>query len=172
MALSEIQNQCSEVKAAELFAMYDVVDRHSISVNHGYVQHYQCCGGCRACHAFTSNFATFNIYQRGYESPDSQTNGKIMNRIFEESKKTMENVLGYSIDMQSRETRFIFARDCIVYHLIKRNTFTLEEIGKMIGKDHSTVSHIKTKMNEMIGDVRFYPSENELWNDFQQQIKN
>ncbi len=84
----------------------------------------------------------------------------------------MENVIGYSIEMQSREPRFIVARDCIVYQMIKRNTFTLEEIGKMIGKDHSTVSHIKTKMNEMIGDVRFYPSENKLWNDFQQQIKN
>ena len=95
-----------------------------------------------------------------------------MNRIFEELKKTMENVTGYSIDMQSREARFIFARDCIVYQMIKRNTFTLKEIGKMIGKDHSTVSHIKKKMNEMIGDVRFYPSENKLWNDFQQQIKN
>lgn len=84
----------------------------------------------------------------------------------------MENVIGYSIEMQSREPRFIVARDCIVYQMIKRNTFTLEEIGQMIGKDHSTVSHIKKKMNEMIGDVRFYPSENKLWNDFQQQIKN
>lgn len=83
----------------------------------------------------------------------------------------MEEILGEPIPTKSRVTRYVWARTMVAYQLIMEGYSTVE-VGKMLNKDHSTVIHLRNKMQDAL-DYRFaYMDIMIIWDQFQNKISN
>ena len=83
----------------------------------------------------------------------------------------MADVLGKRVILtNSRYPDDVWARTMVAYQMIKEGYSTLE-ISKQILKDHSTVTHMKKKMQDALDLPYAYKDIMNIWNNFQKQIE-
>lgn len=83
----------------------------------------------------------------------------------------MAEILGEPIPAKSRETGFVWARAMVAYQLI-REGFTTIETGRMVGKNYSTIIHLKNKMQDALDYAYAYQDVINIWKHFQNRIDN
>ena len=83
----------------------------------------------------------------------------------------MADVLGKPvIQTRSRFPEDVWARTMVAYQMIREGYSTLE-ISKQLLKDHSTVTHMKKKMQDALDLPYAYKDIMNIWNNFQKQIE-
>lgn len=83
----------------------------------------------------------------------------------------MADILGEGyISYASRIPSHVWARTMVAYQMIKEGYSTLE-IGRQMMKDHSTVTHMKVKMQDALSLPKAYGDIIEIWNKFQKRIQ-
>lgn len=87
-------------------------------------------------------------------------------------KRMMAEILGVdNIPVKSRKTEFTWARNMIAYQLVKEG-MTESETGRFLGKDHSTINYMKSRMDEALRYPRQYQDVMYIWKQFQNKIEN
>lgn len=81
----------------------------------------------------------------------------------------MNVVIGCPIDVYSREQKFVDARMVLSYVLTNKG-FTYAKIGAILGKDHSTIIHLKNAM-EFDVDHKFKTSAFLLLEKYEKRLK-
>lgn len=70
----------------------------------------------------------------------------------------------------SRISSFVWARTMVAYELYLEG-FTETEIGGMLQKDHSTINHLKQKMEDALKYPNIFYDINAIWKQFKDKIK-
>lgn len=83
----------------------------------------------------------------------------------------MTEILGEPIPVKSRESRHVWARAMVVYQLTEEG-FTTGETGGMVGKNHSTITHLKHKMRDALDYPFAYRDIIHIWKQFQNRLEN
>lgn len=73
------------------------------------------------------------------------------------------------IPYESRESHHVWARTMVAYQMSKEG-YTTVEIGRQMMKDHSTIIHLRNKMQDVFALPQMYGDVLEMWNKFQKQI--
>lgn len=60
----------------------------------------------------------------------------------------------------------------IVAYQMRKEGYTITDIGKQMNRDHSTVTHLVRKFNDMLSVPAAYESEIEMFRDFEKSIVN
>ena len=88
-----------------------------------------------------------------------------------ELMKVMADVMGLNlISLFSRESGHVWARTMVAYQMIKEG-YSTSEIGGQMLKNHSTITHLKNKMEDVFAMPQAYGDILEIWNEFQKQIE-
>lgn len=83
----------------------------------------------------------------------------------------MAQILGVTtISYVSRIPEQVWARTMVVYQMIKEG-YSTSEIGHQMMKDHSSVTHMKNKMQDALDLPQAYKDVLQIWNKFQKQIQ-
>lgn len=83
----------------------------------------------------------------------------------------MASLLGVqSISYVSRKPIEVWARAMVAYQMLREGYTTLE-VGHQILKDHSSVTHLKNKMEDALSLPQVYGDILEIWTNFQKQIQ-
>lgn len=82
----------------------------------------------------------------------------------------MGRVLGERVDMDSRTPRMAWAKAMVGYQLLQEGC-TLKEAGRHLGKDHSSLSYMRNKMQFVRDHPYAYEDVTSIWKQFQKQIK-
>lgn len=84
----------------------------------------------------------------------------------------MAKALGWeTIPLESRESHHVWARTMVAYQMCKEG-YTRTEIGRQMLKNHSTVTHMRNKMQDVFVLPQMYGDILEMWDKFQKQIDN
>lgn len=84
----------------------------------------------------------------------------------------MAQVLGVDyIPYEGRTPAHVWARTFVAYQMILEGYSTIE-IGDQMCKDHSTIIHMRKKMQDALSLPNAYGDILELWDKFQKQIHN
>lgn len=83
----------------------------------------------------------------------------------------MEEILGEPIPKTSREPMYVWERAMVAYQLIKEG-YTTTEIGRYMEKNHSSISHLKSKVMDMLHYPQYFKDITPLWEQFQKRIEN
>ena len=83
----------------------------------------------------------------------------------------MEEILGEPIKLKSGLSRFVWARTMVAYQLTQERFSTLE-IGRMLGKDHTTIIYMRDKMQDALSLPQAYRDILPIWNEFKKRIDN
>lgn len=78
-------------------------------------------------------------------------------------------ITGRDIRERTREREVVWARNMVFYQLAQ-DGFSLSEIGRFMGFDHSTVIHGREQMKNMLTYCSMYPAEMNVWGKFQKSI--
>lgn len=83
----------------------------------------------------------------------------------------MAKAMGWQnpIPYESRESHHVWARTMVAYQMSKEG-YTTIEIGRQMMKDHSTIIHLRNKMQDVFALPQMYGDVLEMWNKFQKQI--
>ena len=82
----------------------------------------------------------------------------------------MTDIMGERyISYASRISSHVWARTMVAYQMIKEGYSTLE-IGRQMMKDHSTIIHLRNKMQDVFALPQLYGDVLEMWNKFKNQI--
>lgn len=81
----------------------------------------------------------------------------------------MAEILGEPIPVKSRESRFVWARTMVAYQLTQEG-FTTGEAGRMLGRDHSTIIHLRNKMQDALDYAYAYRDIVDIWKQFQNKL--
>ena len=84
--------------------------------------------------------------------------------------KMMESIIGEPIKA-NRECRYVNARTMVAYQLC-REGFTTKEIGRLLHKDHSSISHMKDRFIEILAYPKTHEDIIDKWTTFQKLIQN
>lgn len=79
-------------------------------------------------------------------------------------------ILDRKIDYISRDNTDVWARAMVAYQMIEEG-YTLAEIGRQMLKDHSTIYHLKTKIQDVIDYPNLFKDIYPVWIQFQNKIK-
>lgn len=74
-------------------------------------------------------------------------------------------LVGRDIMQHSRERELVWARNMACYRLVM-DGYSLCKVGRFMGMDHSTVSHAKKQVANMLDMPSMYPEEMSLWEKF------
>lgn len=80
-------------------------------------------------------------------------------------------ILEETIPEDARNPRYVWARAMVVYQLTYEG-FTLMEIGNMIGRNHSTIIHLRNKMQDALDYDYAYQDIIDIWKQFQNNLQN
>lgn len=114
----------------------------------------------------------------------SRNNREILIAILEESLEEKETIqdrfqhllkcatrlMGDGILSNSRDFFCVFGRMLIAYQMHKEG-FGWSEIGRQMGRPHSSVICLAKRMEEMLKYKVYYRNENALWEEFQKLIE-
>ena len=78
----------------------------------------------------------------------------------------MGQILGEPVQFKSRESKFVWARTMVAYQLTQEG-FSLTETGRMIGKNHATIIHMRKKMEDALAYHYAYKDIVDIWKQFQ-----
>lgn len=82
----------------------------------------------------------------------------------------MEEIMGEPIPLKSRKADYVWARTMVAYQLT-REGITTTEAGRMLGKDHSTITFLKEKMEAALTYSYAYKDVVDIWKQFQKRIQ-
>lgn len=85
-------------------------------------------------------------------------------------KGYMEEILGEPYQQDSRDPIYVWARTMVSFQL-GREGFTPSEIGRMLGKNHSTIIHLRHKMQDALDYAFAYKDVINIWKQFQKLIQ-
>ena len=74
------------------------------------------------------------------------------------------------VSLVSRIPEHVWARTMVAYQMVKEG-YTSTEIGHQMMKDHSSVTHMKNKMQDALDLPQAYRDILETWNEFQKRIQ-
>lgn len=97
------------------------------------------------------------------DHPRNFNRGKILLGIIEE-------ILGMKVPSDSRQTMYVWARTMVAYQLIKEG-YSTTETGRMLSKDHSTIIHLKHKMEDALAYEYAYQDIVDIWKQFQNKLQ-
>ena len=84
----------------------------------------------------------------------------------------MASVLGVQrISYVSRVAVHVWARAMIAYQMFGEG-YTNAEIGRQMMKDHSTITHLRLRMQDVFDLPEAYRDILDIWNKFQERIEN
>lgn len=76
---------------------------------------------------------------------------------------------GDEISIKSREASQVWARTMVAYQMLLEG-YTTVEVGEQLRKKHSSVIHMRTKMEDAISMPQFFGDVLEVWQKFQRRI--
>ena len=83
----------------------------------------------------------------------------------------MADILGEKyISYVSRIASHVWARTMVAYQMILEG-YSTTEIGHQMIKDHSTITHMKVKMEDALSMPQAYQDIIPIWNEFQKRIQ-
>ncbi len=82
----------------------------------------------------------------------------------------MGEILGEPIPVSSRESRFVWARTMVAFQLLKEG-YTTTEVGRMIGRDHSSVTSMRHRMQDALDYSFAYKDIIHIWKQFQNKLQ-
>lgn len=83
----------------------------------------------------------------------------------------MAKVMGKeSIGYESRDGDDVWARTMVAYQMLREGYSTLE-IGRQMVKDHSTITYLKKKMQDVFDLPEAYGDILEIWYNFQKKLQ-
>ena len=180
--------------------MHDLVGVHLICTLLRAFQHGDNCPVCIALPPVKSTWGDIDIYKRVVHLGDKQIDAKMtltdkilglpyQDRlsIYQALKQSlrrpvdsnrgnvllgyMEEILGEPIKLKSGLSRFVWARTMVAYQLTQERFSTLE-IGRMLGKDHTTIIYMRDKMQDALSLPQAYRDILPIWNEFKKRIDN
>lgn len=84
---------------------------------------------------------------------------------------TIGDILGRDIPLRSRKAEFVWARAMAVYQLTREGV-NLCRIGEMMGDiNHSSVIHLRNKMQDALDFPFSYMDIIHIWKQFQERIQ-
>lgn len=86
-------------------------------------------------------------------------------------REVASRIVGVDNTNESRNRGSVLARSMVAFQL-KCDGMNLTNIGKLMGKDHSTVSHMINKMIDIFAYPNLFYRENAYWNQFKNIIDN
>ena len=85
--------------------------------------------------------------------------------------RIMSEILGVDeIPLKCRKTEYTWARYIIAYQLLNEG-MTEVEVGRHLGKDHSSVNHMKHKMEEALMYQSQYQDVVYIWKQFKDRLE-
>lgn len=78
---------------------------------------------------------------------------------------------GRRMNLRSRDSEVVWAKAMVAYRMMEEG-YTLAEIGRQLGKDHSTVIHYRHKMQDALSLPQAYQDILPLWYEFKTRIEN
>lgn len=83
----------------------------------------------------------------------------------------MAKVMGKeTIGYLSREADEVWARTMVAFQMCKEG-YSITEVGRQMMKDHSTIIHLRNKMQDVFALPQLYGDILEIWNRFQKRIQ-
>ena len=83
--------------------------------------------------------------------------------------RSIEKILNARISLVSRNPMDVWARTMVAYQMILEG-YTCAEVGRQLVKDHSTITHLKHKMQDALSVPMAYQDIIPIWNEFQKTI--
>ena len=81
----------------------------------------------------------------------------------------MNDLIGRDIRINSKEQEVVWGRNLVAWQLFQ-DAFSETEIGRAMGKNHSTINYMKRQVIAMLKSPHMYINETELWYDFQDRL--
>ena len=79
-------------------------------------------------------------------------------------------VTGKTIDLDDRKAQFVWARAMAAYQML-REGFTTVETGRQMGRDHSTVIHLRRRIQDALDLPEAYKDIVDIWKQFQKRLQ-
>lgn len=95
--------------------------------------------------------------------PDADTRGGHLLEV-------MADILGIPSILRTKKPAFVWARAVVAFQL-RSEGYTLEEIGRQLGKDHSSVSYLLHKVEWASSLPSAYKKEMQLLREFNKRIE-
>lgn len=108
-----------------------------------------------------------NIYDRVMRRDGKEFVG--IDETFARYHKAMLDITGEDCTEHTRRPTVVWARNIVAWQMIE-DGFTTTSIGKRLGIDHSTVSHCKSAVKEMLEYPRYYKRELGVFRKFRKTI--
>ena len=81
----------------------------------------------------------------------------------------MNEVMGFDVRERLRDSKHSWARNMLVYKLLDYK-LTLEQIGEVISRDHSTVVNCRLQSCLAMEAPKLYPDAMDIWNRFNERL--
>ena len=81
----------------------------------------------------------------------------------------MNEVMGFDVRDRDRRSSHVWARNMLVYKLLDYK-LTLEQIGEVILRDHSTVVNCRLQSCLAMEAPKLYPDAMDIWNRFNERL--
>lgn len=83
--------------------------------------------------------------------------------------KAMSEIVGQDILMKTRSSLLVWARNMVAYQM-RLEGYSVTAVGDRLGLNHSTVTHCKSRVEEMLSHPMFYPRETRIWQKFKETL--
>jgi len=82
----------------------------------------------------------------------------------------MGKIFGREITYFNRDSWDVWARAMVAYQMLQEG-YSTGEVGRQLMKDHSTVIHLRKKVEDMLSLPQAYRDITPVWEQFQKQIE-
>lgn len=82
---------------------------------------------------------------------------------------SMSKILGSDMLTRCRDAEYVWARYIVSYQM-SIDGYSRSVIGKLMGLDHSTITHGIRKIEEMLAHPCFYVKENKIWKKYREAL--
>lgn len=82
---------------------------------------------------------------------------------------SMSDIVGMDILQKSRLSKLVWARYMVAYQM-RQDGYSVLSVGRMLGLDHSSVTHCMGRMRMMLDNPRLYDWETRIWMKFQKTL--
>lgn len=76
-----------------------------------------------------------------------------------------------TVPYNSREAQYVWARAIVAWQMC-REGYSTGEIGRQMMKDHSTIIHLRNKMQDVFDMPQMYEDVLDMWDKFKRKIDN
>lgn len=101
-------------------------------------------------------------YPKGVEKEDVRS-------VADRYVRAMSEIVGQDILMRTRSSLLVWARNMVAYQM-RLEGYSVTAVGDRLGLNHSTVTHCKSRVEEMLSHPMFYPRETRIWQKFKETL--